>query len=182
MLGVETMITFLTDNHEVILAVLAFAVSCMAIWQTCVSLKMQREHNAKSVLPIHSVNKLNYEDRIGIELENRGAGPLLIESIRVYKASNPHESKPNLIDWMPDMVYSTYKRTLDGVALQPGKSMYLLLFEGEQTRTFEENRDKIRKALATLEFELKYRDVYDNDFSTLESLSNYDMGNHNNDT
>ena len=87
------MILFLKSNYEVIVAVLALIVSCVAIWQTYRSLRMQRIHNSKSMLPIPNFNRLNYEDSIGVELENRGAGPLIIVSLDVVDRTDTNRAE-----------------------------------------------------------------------------------------
>jgi hypothetical protein len=67
---------FIKSNHEVIIAGLALIVSVVAF-------HLQREHNFRSLRPLPSVNRLNFDNRVGVELENRGLGPMIIREVRV---------------------------------------------------------------------------------------------------
>ncbi len=174
------MMEYLRNHPEALVAVLALLVSCIAIWQAREALSVQREHNHKSLLPIHSVNRLTYQNKFGVELENRGAGPMIVQSVTVIDTTNPTREATSLIELMPDplkhdMKWNDYKKGLKNVALQPGKKFDLLLFQTSEKPSleFQDNRNDMWRAIIPLKLQLVYEDVYKNSFETSEYFTIY---------
>lgn len=171
-------IAFVTRHTEMIVAVAALFTSFVAVWQTRQDLKLQRTHHAKSFLPIPRFIRLNYEDRIGVELRNCGVGPLIIESFTAAQREIPTARYQSIVDAMPDLddgiMWTTWKRDLDRTTLRPGERLQLILLKGDShDEHFGRNRNRVLEALAGLDLSLRYRDVYDNVFSDEESLSSF---------
>lgn len=171
--------SLLLQSPEAMVAFLALVVSCVAIFQGARSLRIQREHNYHSLRPLPSLNRLTYVNRIGVQLENRGLGPMLLQAIRVHKSTEEADSKTSLIEWMPslppDMAWSDYRRGMGGSVLQPDKIWNLVLLEGDpDSELFAAVAQSVRRALAPLIVTIRYRDIYDREYVLSESLSAFD--------
>jgi hypothetical protein len=126
-----------------------------------------------------SVLRQNFENRVGVVLENRGLGPMLIKELVVLRGDERVGN--NLVDSMPtlkgDCLWSNWWRGLQGTVLQPGKTIDLLLLTGDLSDpTYVDNRDAVRAALSALTVELAYSDVYGHSFVTREPLSAFKEG------
>ena len=170
------MFAFLKNNAEVIIAFFALLTAVTAVFQTRQTLEVQRIHNAKSLLPIAAVNRVNRQDQLGVTLENRGVGPLIIERVRVYPSHKPDEVKSNVYEHMPqltqNMSWSTIKLGLEGAVLHPNASFWLVLLQPSQgsPSAFEANAKEVRRNLSGLQIDITYRDVYDNIFEKAVKL------------
>lgn len=143
-------------------AILALFVSVISMWISVWSARTQRQHNKLSVRPLAEITVADYEDSLRVKLWNNGTGPMIILGVSVSDGKN---SKDSLIDWMPDLPrgrpWSTFTHSLHNRTLQAGAEITLLeLTEYENERNFSKSRDLIRKALASLEVNVKYTDIY----------------------
>jgi hypothetical protein len=143
---------------------------------TVFTLRIHRRHNQLSVKPLGDFYLSNFESKLAVTIENRGNGPLIIKS---FQAVRDGISKPNLLDWMPQLppgiLWSNYAKDLEGTALRPSESVPLIEFSLDtQNREHTAQRDRIRQSLAKITVELHYTDIYDNEFSTpQQSLSRF---------
>ncbi len=166
----EQFIQNLINNHpEAIVALLALFVSIFSIYQGIKSLKIQREHNEKSVRPIGKIIFSDYENLIAVKIKNAGIGPLILKNLRVLNSKN--EIKTNVVDWMPQipqgMSWSHYAKPPPGVVISQGETLSLLELKGEVgNKLFENFRHEVRRALKELTIELEYMDIYEKQMPT----------------
>lgn len=131
----------------------------LAVWTAF----LQRRHMKLSVQPIAAVNVADFENRVGVFLQNKGLGPMQIRSLRVTDdAGVTHE---NLVSHMPALqpgiFWSNFYNSIDGSALEAGKRFKLLVLEGDlNIPAYNESRDRVRKALARLSIKVEYADLY----------------------
>jgi len=155
----------LTDSilHDPQLAVafLVFLVSLTAIAISLISLYWQRTHNRKSVKPIGIITLSDYEDLLGIKIQNAGVGPLIFKSITTVNEEGKSKDYP--IDWMPSgIIWSDVRRELENHSIVPGDIAVLLEYEVDLNDSkSKKTRDTIRSILKDLRGIVKYTDVYE---------------------
>jgi len=147
------------DQISALAAVSALFVSFLSIVLTVWALWLQRRHNFKSLTPIANVLYGDYENLLEVKVKNSGVGPLIIER---FTASRGSEKKHNIIDWMPDITYSTFTSRLDGRCISPDQEIVLIRLKGNQDDPdFRLRRDEVRRSLSELNVQVRYRDIYD---------------------
>ena len=139
-------------------------VACIAIIFTIISLIIQRQHNRLSLRPIANIDLSNYENKIAVELINKGLGPLIIEKI-IYRIGS--DEKNNLVDifderGFKDIVWTDYRKYLEGATIPPNGIEVLIQYDKSksQSRRFIRNRDKIKKILGKIYVEIHFKDIY----------------------
>jgi hypothetical protein len=150
------------DDLELIIKIVSLVLSLSAIIFTYVSVLLQKKHNRNAVKPIANISISDYENKVAVEIQNNGTGPLIIKSFRAY---TDQENKNNLIDLMPDLppgiVWTTFFSNLTGFAITPSKTLNLLELSVDHKSIKESNvRDDIRRKLALITVELVYEDIY----------------------
>jgi len=155
------------DKPEVIIAFCALVVSGVSIFLTLKTLKVQKQHNLKSVRPIGRLTAGDYEDDIYISIVNEGIGPLIIKELKV---STTKLSALSLIDIVPDhinnqVIWTDFAANFNGRAIRSGDRLYLLRKTFEDTEkqqvVNEKTRELLRKFFQQLTLELTYIDIYD---------------------
>ncbi len=154
------------DNSEVVIAFFALVVSCVSIFLTLISLKVQRQHNLKSIRPIGRLTAGDYEDDIYISIVNEGIGPLIIKELKV---KSDRISAFSLIDIVPDhinsvVIWTDFAANFVGRAIMSGDRLYLLRKTFDDTDKLKEENEKtreiLRKFFQHLTLELTYVDIY----------------------
>jgi hypothetical protein len=147
-------------------------VSLLSIRFTVHALRLQREHNFKTLTPIASIITGNYEDNIEVKVRNTGVGPLIVEEFRSRAASDLTQAKADLISWMPnnnEILYTTFTYSIDGRCIPPNAELILIQLQGDpDDKQFAAFRDKVRTILSGLLVTLKYKDLYDRQMPTQE--------------
>ncbi len=155
----------------IIIAICALFVSicstCLAAWTAFV----QRRHMQLSVLPIAAIPIADYENRIGVFLQNKGLGPMRIISLRVI--NDKDVSKNAVVFHMPELnpgiLWTNFRGSVDGATLEASERFDLLLLEGgPKNLAFAESRDRIRRSLSQLEIKVEYEDIYGRKMYPLE--------------
>lgn len=144
-------------------AFLALFVSCASVWISISTARTQRRHNELSVRPLAEITVADYENSLRVKLRNNGSGPMIVLAVTVSDGSTTHES---LIEWMPTLPqgrpWNTFTHTLHRRTLQAGAEIILLeLTELKNEANFSVCRDRVRAALAPLEVNVEYTDIYD---------------------
>ena len=154
-----------SDSLSAISAFAAVVTSIISIIITLIYSKKQNEHNRNSVRPIAAIKFADYENRIAVEIENVGTGPLLISRLRFTQGSI---EKDTLLGLMPriDQYWSTYTEAVDGWAL-PINGVITLIEIGPDN---DETRKLIRESLSTITASLDYTDIYSTKFHTERSF------------
>jgi hypothetical protein len=138
----------------------------IALIFTAVTLMIQRKHNRLSVKPIAIISVGDYINELTVCLQNKGTGPLIIKNLSFTDQSGRKEN--SIIDFFSsdfrEVVWSTFLSDIDGWAILPGESKTLIKLDGDSTdKDFVLVREKVRKVLATIQVELLYQDIYEND-------------------
>lgn len=150
-------------SEETIVAICALVVATVSTALAAWTAFIQRRHMQLSVRPIAAVPVANYENRIGVFLKNTGLGPMRVVSLRA--TSDEGKIQDSLISHMPplrpNIMWSTYYGTADGLALEPGSMVDLLLLEGKfDDPDFRGSRDSVRAALSKITLVVEYEDLY----------------------
>jgi hypothetical protein len=158
-----------------ITAVCAVVVSVISTGLAAWTAFVQRRHMRLSVRPIVAVPVADFEGRIGVFLQNTGLGPMMVKTLRVI--ADDGSFADDVITHMPELpegvLWSNYHDSVDGMSLQNGTRVELLLLEGNPTNeNFRRSRDNVRCALSTLLVRIEYQDLYSTDMEPYErSLS-----------
>lgn len=144
----------------------AVVIGIIALLFSAITLYIQRKHNKLSVKPIAIITVVDYEGIIGVYLENRGTGPLIIKKLLLTNEHGREESA--LIEFFgdefKDIKWSTFTGTREGWAILPGKYERLIELKGDSTdKNFITTRDRVRGILAPVRVELHYQDIYEKD-------------------
>jgi len=150
------------DDLDLIIKILSLVLSLTAIIFTAVSIFLQKRHNRNAVKPIANIAISDYEDKLSVQIQNNGTGPLIVKSFRAF---NEEENQNNLIDLMPELppglAWTTFFSNLTGFAITPSKNLNLLELRVDPTSIDESNvRDAIRRRLSNITVELIYEDIY----------------------
>src|SRR5580704_2616478 len=96
-------------------AILAVFASAASFAIAALSMRMQRSHNRKSVLPMGSVTVGDYENQLFVRVWNYGVGPMIIEKL-VIEQDGADQQVSGLIDLMPKLpgkcLWSTFVRDI----------------------------------------------------------------------
>lgn len=116
-----------------------------------------------SVQPVAAVPVADFEDRVGVFLQNKGLGPMRILSLRV--TNDAGKSHDDIVSHMPALqpgvLWSNFYDSVDGSTLEAGSRFNLLVLEGRPDDTaYRASRDNVRKALAKLVVIVEYEDLY----------------------
>ena len=146
-------------------AIAAIFMSLISIAVTLITMRMQRVHYRKSLLPIGNLSLGDYENKIFVLFRNDGVGPLIIDKVSIRKNGHQDEIGSALIELMPELPegvnWTTFVKDIRGRAFATNREIYLLLFEGKLSDPkFVDSRQKIRSALSNLCVKIEYHSVY----------------------
>lgn len=138
----------------------------IALVFTAVQLHLQRKHNRLSVKPIAIISAGDYLNKLAVCLQNKGTGPLIIKNISFVDQSGRKEK--SIIDFFDsefrDVVWSTFMSDIDGWAILPDETKTLIELDGDPTdQDFLFVRKRVRSVLASIQVDLLYQDIYEND-------------------
>ncbi len=117
--------------------------------------------------PLLHIGYWDYQNKIEIFMKNKGIGPLLIKSYKIFNV----ESKTffdGLYDCLPilEKDYDNYTGNKNNIVLSPGEEDQLLLYENEKNK--KNDIQKLRHVLKDLKIIVEYKDVYDNEMPIYE--------------
>ena len=144
------------DKVAVIVALLACAIAY-------ITFRSQREHNRKSVLPLPEVWLSDLSSEIQISLMNHGAGPLIIESFRVFR--NGKDKFDSVFKATTLEGAEWFVDNIDRRPIRSSGSIKLLHFLADPTETGRDIQ-KLALELSVVKVELTYTDVYGSKFPT----------------
>ena len=144
-------------------AICALVVSVFSVGLTVWTSFLQRKHMRLSVRPIVSIPVADFEDRVGVFLQNKGLGPMRVVSLSVSDAVG--KAYPDIKSHMPRLnagvLWSNFHDSVDESTLEAGKRFELLLLQGDMNnKAYRTSRDRIRKKLSELKIEVEYEDLY----------------------
>ncbi len=158
-------VQWVVANKDVITswtAILAVIASAASLVIAAASMRMQRAHYRKTVLPLGSISLGDYENHLFVRLRNDGVGPMIVNGISVHKLSSGDEVGSALIDFMPDgLHWETFVNDISGRVFAPGKDIDLISIRGhESDPEFVRARYQIRESLSKLSVRANYRSIY----------------------
>ena len=164
----DQLFQILQNNSENIIAVTALCavfISFISISLTAITLWLQRRHNFKSVIPIADIHLADYENRISVEVENTGIGPLIIDEVFVFNIDKG-ETKNSVIEWMPDLPldysWDTFTLHFRGRVIAPNQKIVFVKLSGDlEDHAYIYSRNLVRAALSKLILKIKYSDIYE---------------------
>jgi hypothetical protein len=163
--GAEIMKEWIAQNKDIITswtATLAAIASTVSIVIAIISMKLQRTHYRKTLLPIGSLSLGDYENELFVRLRNDGAGPMIVDDVSVHRIGKDEKVGSALIDFMPaGLSWNTFVKDIRGRAFAPGKHIDLVAIDGDdQDSQFANARRQVREALSTLSVGVYYQSVY----------------------
>jgi hypothetical protein len=161
--------TSLAAVMSAVTALLAFIVSIAAVSVARATLKHQRAHNILTFRPFPTISFGDYEDKLVVWLENHGAGPMIIRTMRATRGPQVCSA---LIELMPKLLHgitwTKFVGSIDGRAIVPNDDLTLIQLDGDpKDLAFVEARDAIREALAHVYIAVEYTDMYESKTSTV---------------
>lgn len=168
---IETMdandISAIAAAGSAIAAALAVAVAYWSVRLSSKTLSTQERHNHLTVRPIPFLGLADYDDMLRVKISNDGSGPLIIKEVSVKDSAGTSNS--DVISWMPPlpdgMHWSQFTSHIVDRAFLPGSELILLQLEGDpEEERFSQFRRECRQTLARLTVQLRFTDVYENNF------------------
>lgn len=158
-----------TKNWEVIIACGALIVSVASVIFTWRQLKMQREHNLKSIKPIGRICIGDYENKIYVAIENCGIGPMIINEI--LTKNSIHQTKEKFIDILSEeladrIVWTDFTGRYPGRSILPGAMLNLLVWTPndsykDKQESIEIDKKDLRNELKDVKLFVSYKDIYE---------------------
>lgn len=133
--------------------------------------KRQLEHNENNSRPIANIILNDYENKLGVYIENVGNGPLIIKE---FLAHNDKEGANSLIDLMPSIggiPYSNFCEEIAGRTLGVKQRLCLIEIYPNLTEEGEELKNFLRLSLRNVMIELEYTDIYNKIYHCSRELS-----------
>ena len=114
---------------DIFVPLVALTTSIIALYYSTKGLKMQREHNYKSLKPIGKLRSLDYDEDIILRIDNYGTGPLIIESI--YANNQKIDKDEGLVNLLPngikeELIWTSFTAKYEGRAIPPNDNLILL--------------------------------------------------------
>lgn len=149
------------DDPKTTIALCAVLISLISLTLSLYTSYQTRKNNRLGVRPIAYILPDDYEERVSVELQNKGTGPLITKKIKFV---NGDIEKDYLIDFMPALKEGYYWTTFSKaskIILRPSEEKTLLEFKGDKNdKDFVEQRDNIRSALSVIEVQIKYTSIF----------------------
>jgi hypothetical protein len=136
--GVATLIT----------AIAAIGVSIYA-------LKSQQKHERVSARPLGYLDFSDYENDIGVAIENHGTGPMTVSKCEFTRLTEKNESLRNVLPSI-SMPWRDYTDDVGGRPIRPGARLVLVQMVNPNADT----RSKLREALSNVNCEIENMDMH----------------------
>ncbi len=156
-------------NWEAIIACGALIMSVASVVFTWKQLKMQREHNLKSIKPIGRIRIGDYENKIYVAVENCGIGPMIINEI--LSKNSLRETKLKFIDILSEelvdrIVWTDFTGRYAGRSILPGAMLNLLVWTPndsykDKPESIEIDKKDLRNELKDIKLVVSYKDIYE---------------------
>ena len=159
----ETVLRFIGDNAEIIIALCALIVSIYSIRLGYITLKEQQKHNRLSVKPIGKISFITSKAQIRIEIRNDGIGPMLCNNFKVYdnKSGIEKENLNEAINILKNSGFGVSVYLGTQFTIFPGEQKTILIITGEkENQAFLEYREKVLQQIKKISLEFEYSDIY----------------------
>jgi hypothetical protein len=150
-----------------IIASIALIASAIGLIFSYITMRQQRQHNIKSVMPILHVGLWDYEDCLTVTVKNCGLGVAIVKKMTATQANNT-EVKGNIYAWLPQKLdanvnYSHYWTPDTDFVVQPGETINLVRIPIDDTKSEQiAVREILRAQIGSLTLYMEYRDIYNN--------------------
>ncbi|MBL1220551.1 hypothetical protein JET18_06855 [Chryseobacterium sp. L7] len=165
-------LSFLIDKPEISIAFLALIVSIIGVFISIWTIRSSQKHNKLSVKPIAYILPQNYEDKICINIQNKGTGPLIVKNIEFIDLKTKIKTK-SLVELMPNLQnyhWSNFSSAKEFV-LSPNETKIMLELSGEiDDNIYILNRELIREKLSNIEIYLEYTGIYEDENINIKYL------------
>jgi hypothetical protein len=145
-------------NTSNIIALSSVIIALSSLFLSIVTLRRNRIHQILSVKPLCSILIKNYENEIGLYIQNNGIGPLIIENVVFTNVTG--QTSNNILVFIPDGEYADYTEDFIGKSILPGGRIVVFVIGGKGCNINRNKKDKLRKNLTGMEVSVLYRDVY----------------------
>lgn len=118
--------------------------------------------------PLANIGYSDFEEKLEINLWNKGLGPLIVTKFSVINRTNGIV-KDSIYDWISDLgiTLSNYSGNQDNLVLREGTKINLLRLEqAKNDNEFSERRDSLRRVLKDLDIQIEYDDIYNKKMKT----------------
>lgn len=157
----------LTLSSSDIIASIALIASAIGLVLSYITMKHQRQHNIKSVMPILHIDVWDYEDCIAVSLKNCGLGVALVKEITTTH-KNESSIKNCLYAWLPKKLgamvnYSHYWITNKDFVIEAGACINLVRIPIDDSKADQiAVRESLREQIGYLTVHIEYDDIYGN--------------------
>lgn len=116
----------------------------------------------------------DYDNLVGIDIENAGNGPLIIKSLIIYKSSDSKKENIEIENLLPVLPkgekWTNYVEEVGGRAISAGNrlNLFSLKLATESSGNRIKLRDKLRSVLYTKCIEVDYSDIYGQKYAKAE--------------
>ncbi|GEO23972.1 hypothetical protein [Cyclobacterium qasimii] len=150
------------DDPKATIALSAVLISFISLLLSIITSIQNRRNNRLGVRPLAYIYPPDYEDRIAVIIQNKGTGPMITRTIKFTNENGT--SKCNLIDFMPELeegyYWADYSKA-SKIVLRPSEEKILIELKGDHMdEGFIRHREEIRRALSTIEVEIKYVSIF----------------------
>ena len=156
---------------DIILPLLAILVSALAVFYTWRGLKIQRDHNKKSLRPIGKFRLGDYESNMFIQIDNHGVGPLILKQIYLNGKVIPTEE--GLIHQIPsdriiNVRWKNFSANYPERTIPANGSLDLIWWDREKDfKKTEEEINQVKKELRDIFknwiLKIEYTDIYESE-------------------
>lgn len=156
---------------DIIVPVFVLITSIVAVVFTIIALRVQRNHNYKSLQPIGKIRTFNYPDNISLRIDNYGTGPLIIKSLFVNgKDIGPEDGLLNCIpkEFADSLPWENYSASYPGRAIPPNEHLELLAwsrsnYKKKESKKAKLDKMKLREILKSYTIRIEYYGIYKNE-------------------
>lgn len=112
--------------------------------------------------PLVYLRCLDYDDKIELNLQNKGLGPLIIKTYKIINSSEKKEYV-GIFECLDGIngTYDNFTGNQDGLVLSANAEKNLFELK-DSNKDFNNLREKVRNRFSKLDFEIKYTDIYNN--------------------
>ncbi len=165
MLTVVLYLNILTEKPEIAIALFALIVSIIGVFISIWTIKATQKHNKLSVKPIAYILPQDYEDKICVNIQNKGTGPLIVKKIDFIDVKNNIAAK-SLVELMPsleDYQWSNFSSAKEFV-VSPNETKIMLELKGTTNDDiYIYNRNLVREKLSEIVINLEYTGIYEDE-------------------
>jgi len=127
--------------------------------------KQAEKSRILSIRPYGNITLSDYQNKLAIEVENAGMGPLIVKSIETSKGIYGIKGYPKdwIDDTMPEIIWADFRNDLEEHAIASGDTCVLLEYNLRLVESSKEEMNQVRQILKDLTITIKYSDIYNNE-------------------